>query len=290
MNDRLFNKGLRDLGTITKLSFSLQVIILIISTLSMVTMISFYNTNKGFKYAILKSLGSTDRHLYWLSLLQTSYIFVLGTLFSLPLMALFHYVIIRGTYSGSIWNNESFREVMRGTLIWLVVLYGFMLVLSFLSIRAQRDKSMKQSFEGNMRHDSHPADHVIVQMKSFHTKQLLGQLLLYPKRTLLSLLTMSVSILVILFAVTFAKEAAGIWTTDIDYYLSSQEDIYSKVVDGHTVLVSKDVTYSPAEVRQLQAVKGIAWIDKEPSMLNVMPVLKREDATATILSWIKKYA
>ncbi|WP_415841414.1 hypothetical protein, partial [Paenibacillus alkaliterrae] len=40
----------------------------------------------------------------------------------------------------------------------------------------------------------------------------------------------------------------------------------------------------------LQAVKGIAWIDKEPSMLNVMPVLKREDATATILSWIKKYA
>ncbi|USB33579.1 FtsX-like permease family protein [Paenibacillus sp. YPG26] len=285
VNERLIYNGLKDLDALTKISMSLQTVILLISLLGLPTLISFFNANRNFNYAVLRSLGSTSRHLYQITVYQTTFIFLVGTLLSLPLFLLFQYLITIGTTNGS----TIFSGLTAGSLIWFFVIYILIILSSILSVLTQRSKSMKQNFDTVISHSNTLLNDLVDNVRNFHIKQLLRQLFLYPKRTLLSLLTMTISIVVVLFALAFSKEAAGIWTTDIDYYLSSQENVYSKKIEHHNVLISQDITYSPQEVAKLQSVKGIIGIDKEPSMTDVMPVIKRSYATPFILSWAQKF-
>ena len=102
--------------------------------------------------------------------------------------------------------------------------------------------------------------------KSFTLKQLTIQILSHRKTSILSTLTLSFSILLILFSVTLAKESQGIWNTKIDYYLDSQQLVSTKMVDGHSVIANKGLAYSPDEVRKIESLKGINYIDKWPYM------------------------
>ncbi|MFB9325798.1 FtsX-like permease family protein [Paenibacillus aurantiacus] len=290
MNERLIYYGLKDFGIITKLSLVVQLIILIVALVSLTTLISFYNANRNFNFAVLKSLGATSKYLYQLTVFQTSYIFMLGTLLSIPLVLILKKVITSGNYNSGITRSSDWLAMGSGSLKWLVVLYGVIVVSSLLSVRTLKDKSAKQSFETDIALGNHRTVEWISSINSFRIKQLAIQLFLFPKRTLLSLLTIIISIMVILISVTFSKETAGTWDSEDDYYLSSQENIFSKTIDRHIVRVSPDIIYSPEEVHKLESLKGINLVDKEPSMFDIMPILKKENLTPYLLSWIEKYS
>ncbi|PWW00870.1 putative ABC transport system permease protein [Paenibacillus cellulosilyticus] len=284
MNEHLYNNGLKDLRGIGIISWFLEGIMLIISTVSIVTLISFFNANRSYKYGVLKSLGSTDRHLIRLQLYQTSYLFIFGTLAAIPMTVIMHFGIIAKSYGTGGILYDSSMTVLKETLLWVMFLYIVITGASLFAIKAHKNKSLGEIFNSNRGQHSGRVEQWVDEFQSFEVKQLLRQAFLFPKRTILSYITMGAAILVILIAGTYAKEASGIWTTDIDYYLSSQEDILSKEINQHPVLVSKDVTYPTVDVQQLQSIKEIALIDKVPSMLDVLPIMKQSDVPSTLRS------
>ena len=80
INNRLLYTGLNDYEKITVLSVSLQIIILIVSSLSILTILSFFNVNQRIKFAIFKALGCSNKYLYLISILQTTYVYLFGNI------------------------------------------------------------------------------------------------------------------------------------------------------------------------------------------------------------------
>ncbi|WP_181438540.1 ABC transporter permease [Paenibacillus sambharensis] len=288
INDHLFQNGLRDLGPLAITSVFMQTAVLIISLLSIVTLQTFYQAKRHLKYAVLKSLGGTTGHLYKLGLLQTTFIYFIGAGLAVPLTLLLQSFMLKGIYTGNLITGH-FSDSFRSTLLWVSLLYVFMVSSSCFAIWQHRDKSMKEMLAAGTSGSS-LAHGWIAAIRSFRFKQLLRQMAVYPQQTFLSFMTITVAIIVLLFANVFAREAAGIGATDIDYYLSAQETIYSTTIDGHTVLLSQDLTYSPDEVKRLEALNGVALVIKEPSMQDVRLSIQRHTMTPSLQDWIAKYS
>ncbi|MGG1516362.1 FtsX-like permease family protein [Paenibacillus oryzisoli] len=285
INDRLLFTGLNDYEKITVLSVCLQIIILIVSSLCILTMLSFFNVNQRIKFAIFKSLGCSNNRLYLISILQTTYVYFGGILASTPLVILLHFLIIKHTYGFAIINKNSITGILIGTTVWLLILYILITLLSFLTIKKSKKSSISKGMQaGGLLNENY--SNKLNYFKSFTLKQLTIQIFSHPKTSILSTLTLSFSILLILFSVTVAKESQGIWNTKIEYYLDSQQLVSTKMVDGHTVVANKGLTYSPDEVRKIESLKGIAYIDKSPYMLEVHPIINKDLLTSSLISWI----
>lgn len=288
INDNLLYFGLNDYDKISVLSTTLQIAFLVLSSLCILTILSFFNVNQRIKFATFKAMGCSNNYLYFLSLLQTTYVYLGGILFSIPMVVLFHILIIKNTYGSSIFNKNSIMGIFFGVSIWLVILYVLVIILSFWTIkRAEKNSISKGMQVGELLNDNYAE--VLHYFKRFSLKQLSIQILSHRKVTILSVLTLSFSILLILSSVTFAKESQGIWNTQIDYFLDSQQVVGTKVVNGKSVIVNKGLAYQPSEVREIESMKGIKFIDKSPYMLDIQTVISDDLLTPSLISWINKF-
>ncbi len=287
INDRLFYNGLKDIKNIMIISYTIQFSILLVSSFSILSMLSYFNTNQINKFAIFKAIGCTDKKLFFIAFFQIIILYMLGIILSIPLFSIFYHMIINNTYGYSLLKS-SMGGLLVSTLVWLVLLFILIVAISYLSIIKHSKNSININLKGD-KSNSFLSNIKMPIINHFSIKQLIIQLLSYPKNTMLSIFTLTFSILVILFSFTMAKESTGIWDTKIDYYLTSQELIGTKIIDNKTVVVTKGGTFNPSEVREIEMLDGIKYIDKKPFMLDVLPLIEEEILTPSLISCIKKY-
>ncbi len=278
LNDRLIHHGLKDYEKIMVLSYILQFIILIVSLLCILTIFAYYNSNQVAKYSVFRALGCTTRHLHIIQCLQITIIFILGSLCSIPLILFFRYMIVRTSYG--IIEANFLDGLYYINLLWFVILFAIILTLSYLKLRKVNHKGINRNLQVESRDIELLAR---VNHNKFNIKQLMMQILLYPKQSLLSIFTICFTILLLLFSNTIANELKGGWTTKIDFYLTSQELIGTKLVSGRSVVVTKGLTFSPSDVSKIEQLSGIKHFEKEPFMVDVRAIMKRSDMSKSLL-------
>lgn len=288
INYNLFYKGLKTYNKIVILAYILKITILFLSTFSLLTILTFFNSNQRIKLGILRAIGCNNKNLYIIAFYQTVLIYLLGILFSIPLLFLFHFLIIENSYGIKFLTIESSISTILGMGTWLILLFIFIQGLSYITIRKISLYSINNTLKGNDTNFGKRFNFVD-KIKNFYIKKFTIQILSNPKHSVFIILTICCSILVVLFSHTFAKENEGIWTTKIDYYLTSQETFRYKVVDGMNVLKNKGLTFSPSKVRALELQEGIKYIDKEPFMFDIHPIINNKLIVPTISKWITNH-
>ncbi|MBD2845509.1 ABC transporter permease [Paenibacillus sp. IB182496] len=288
INDNLLYFGLRDYEKISVLSLVLAIALLISSSFCIITMVTFFNINQKNKFAILKTLGCSNNNLHLISFTQTIYIYFSGIITSIPLILLFHSLIIKNSYVISAFSKTIFLDILLGVMSWIFTLFILVTSLHFLSNKKNQKNSINENIKEINTIDNKYSN-IIDGNKFFTFKQLLFQFFTYRKQNILFLFTLSFSIILILLSVTFAKESQGIWNTKVDFYLNSQQMIGLKVINGHSVVLNKGNSFTPSEVREIESLRGIRFIEKSPYMLDVHPVIDDNLLTSTLKTWVNDY-
>lgn len=123
-------------------------------------------------------------------------------------------------------------------------------------------------------------------IKRFEIKQLTRQLFLFPKQFILTVAMISLSILILLFSVIFQKETEGIWDIDEYYYLNSQEVYGFDTQDNLPILLRKGLTFSEQQVTNLKILPGVQYVEKNPFMVDVIPLITSQQKTKDITQWL----
>lgn len=133
INDRLLYTGLIDYDTVSTLAIIFQVVVLVMSIISMITIISFYNIKVLKKMAILKANGATSKSVFWILIYQ--YLLMLGVslLLAIPLSLPLTKLIIVNTYNNGELANLNWP--------YIIGLQAIMLLMTglFLTIKTIRD-------------------------------------------------------------------------------------------------------------------------------------------------------
>ncbi|WP_307719390.1 ABC transporter permease [Paenibacillus xylaniclasticus] len=267
LNERLFNKGLLEARNLKNISTALQLAILVTSAIQILTLFSFYYYNNRQKFSVLKTVGATSGHLGRLSVIQISMMFIGSSIISIPIIIAAHLAITRSTYKMSVFNTSVMKEIVPAILLWSVLVYSIAIVSALASI--VNNKGTIGAALINPGSISKRVLQYMTSIRKFERKQLLMQLGLFPKQIIFLVLSLACSILIVLVSIVYAKEAAGIWNTDIDYYLTSQENIISRQIEGHRVLVSEERVFTSQAVDKLESLDGIKLVVKEPFMNDV---------------------
>jgi len=279
LNERLFNKGILEAEKLQDISFAIQLSILIASAITILTMFSFYYYNNQKKFSIFKTVGATSIHLGKISVIQTSILFIVSVIISIPVIIAFHIFIIHRTYRMSLFNKEILTESIPSVLFWAAIVYVIAIASMLVSIVKSKGKVGSAVNKSNIDDRGIGLSKIALQyissVKRFESKQLILQLGLFPKQIVLLVLALTCSILIVLVSVVFAKETAGIWNTDIDYFLTSQENMVSQSIEGHKVLVSDERFFSSRDVDRVESLSGIKLIVKEPFMYDVSIAMKK---------------
>lgn len=286
LNDMLLYNGLKDINNITIISFCIQLFILLVASLSIIIMMSYFNANQMTKFAVFKVLGCTNKMLFIISTIQTLLIYVFGLAFSSPLLFIFHYILTRNTYGYSLIENNLWKLLLY-TIIWLVLLFITILWLSLMALKKQYSNCISANLRGSI---SGFLMTRLSKTRHYVIKQLTIQIFSNPKNAVLALLTLSISILLTLLSYTMANESAGIWDTEIDYFLTSRKTIRMESINNMTIVDENIRTFDPSEVKKIESLFGIKYIDKNPFMMDVFPIFQEKILTASLLNLINKYA
>lgn len=284
-NDRLFLIGLKDDGNTTKISFGFQLIILLLSSICVLSLVSFFYFAQRNKFFVFRALGCSYRRLYVISLIQITIVFVMGMLMSIPFFITIHYVILITTYGLDVFFYLTSRTILL-SVIWVLLIYLVIAFLLYWEIARQSKRNIAANLKGD-KPDFIFTSKQISGIKSFRIKQMFMQFFAAPRDTLFSIFTLTCCMVVLIFSFLIAEESKGLWTMDVDYYVEAQEWTVSKQISGKDVILSDIVVFDPMEVRKIQHTDGIKYVDKTPYMENVSAVFQTKHVSQELLSDVK---
>jgi putative ABC transport system permease protein len=288
VNERLFNKGLADYDHVSSLSIIFQSLTLLLSLFCIISLFSCFNLEQSQKIAILKAIGSNNQNLYSLYFYQCMIIFFLSLVVSIPLHLIFHFLIIENSFEQSMFNPMNIFYLFSVISFWLLLLFWITFFISIQTVKNLRDYSINEMLSRKM-DSNHLYDKFAKYFQTFTNKQLARQLLTFPKQLIFTVIILCFSILLITFSFFVQKESAGIWDTTQHYYLTSQETYGFDTVENLTVLKKPGLTFSVDDVRKLEKTPGILYIDKNPFMKDVHPLIDPDSVTPSIRSWMEKF-
>lgn len=280
LNSRLLFIGLGDYDLISNLSLVFQLIITVLSFVSIITLISFYTTKTRKKIAIFKSTGAKNNQIKLILNLQNFVLLCMGVLLSIPLAILFSYIIISNTYKGGTLENLNWLLILSMMILVIFVTWITLVVKVRFELKNLQDTSINSLLKGEKKEISK------IQTKYFWLKQISIQIMTYKKMTILTIMTLTLSMLVILMSLFLQNETKGIWDTDIDYYVASQESYTFDMVDNLTVLKEKGITFSRNEINSIEIDSNVKSIEKIPFMPDVHLLVDLDDSIMPLKSWI----
>ncbi|KLV26970.1 hypothetical protein ABW02_08315 [Niallia circulans] len=283
VNEKLFLEGLRDYDTIRNISIFYQTVILFISIFSISSLFAYFNKSQRRKIGVLKALGIKRMQLYFFYFSQTFILFFSGLILAVPLNYVFKFLIINKSFKEGIstYQNQTYTF----SICWILFLFFMVLFLSFWEIFRSRNLSIKMLINGV---EKIPIVNILINknIKRFEIKQLTRQLFLFPKQFILTVAMISLSILILLFSVIFQKETEGIWDIDEYYYLNSQEVYGFDTQDNLPILLRKGLTFSEQQVTNLKILPGVQYVEKNPFMVDVIPLITSQQKTKDITQWL----
>ncbi|WP_374717496.1 FtsX-like permease family protein [Neobacillus sp.] len=290
INEKLFNKGLIDYDTIFFLSITFQCLTLLLSLFCIVSLFSYFNIEQNHKIAVLKAIGSNKLKLYKIYFYQCLIIFLLSLIVAIPLQLVLHLLIIDQSFKQGTINTSNIFYLISVIAIWLFLIF---IIIFFISTRSVK-KSDRFSINELLSKQMDPSYLYDIftkkfNLKSFTKKQLARQLFIYPKQLIFTILILCFTILLITFSIFIQKEAAGIWDTTQEYYLTSQETYGYETIDNFNVLKNQGLTFSVEDVKEIEKIPGILYIDKNPFMVDVHPLIHSNLITPSIRKWIEDY-
>lgn len=286
-NQRLFYNGLANYKHITILSIIFQVVILLATFLCMYCLLYFFNTTQNRKLAILKAIGSTNLNLLKINISQILYLLFWGVLVSLPFQYFLHVWIIQNTFNISNLKVSNALYVFIIVILWTSVIFGVTFISSYLSINRLKKNSINEMLK-DLQYKKKKSTKLSIKSNEFTINKILHQLQTYPKHSVLLVSIITLSILTLSVSIFVEKESSGIWDTEIDYYLNSQEVYASKEIDNLTVLFQEGLTFSLNEVKQVEDKSGIKYVEKTPFMIDVHPMIQENLVTPSIQEWINQ--
>lgn len=284
VNFKLFYDGLNEYNMILYLCFFFQCFLLIISTFCLISIFSYFNRKQMQKIAIMKAVGIKNKSLYLIYIYQCFLLFFMGIVFAIPLQYLFKKFILKMSFEESIIISQS------GTFFIILAYLGFIFLLILFSSIRPLLKSKSYSLKQLMTDDvSNVRTHYFSKrFKHFETKQLVRQLFLFPKQFAYTVISISMSILILIFSIVLQKESEGIWNVDEHYYLNSQEIYGFDTVDNIPLLLKQGLTFSKKDALEIENSPGVKHVEKNPFMVDVIPLIENGQETTSIDWWLKK--
>ncbi|MGM9988384.1 MAG: FtsX-like permease family protein [Bacillaceae bacterium] len=285
INDNLLFKGLKQYDNITNLTNAFLIIIFAASSFCFFGLFYYFNLSQLKKDAQMKALGCNDLRLYMIHVIQCVIIFFLSVVFSVPLLSVFHRLIIKNTFLEGEFITSDISNIILKIFIWLFLLLIVVIANSSLPVRKFKGNSIN-NFMNDYQINSKiykPKD-----SSSFFIKQLLIQMGQLPKQTILIIITLCICILTVVFSFFLQKESEGIWDAEQDYYIDAQEIFAFENIKNLSVLVNEGQTFSLDDVDSLEHTKGIDSIEKNPFMVDVHPLINEDNITYSLKSWINQ--
>lgn len=285
INHRLNDWGLAHYETISWLAIIFQTIVLVSAVLSMFSLFYFFNHQQTKKFGIMSSLGAKKKDLFKIALSQNSAMFIAGVVFAIPLQILLHFLIIQNTFHVSDFFSSRWLYILGIVFVWMIVVFVLINFYSIQAIKSIDNYSINEIIKEQSRNHLKTRK-IPIRLHSFMLRQIWLQLLTYPKHAVILILTITISILAIVLSFFVAKESAGIWDEDLDYYLNSQEIYGFDTVDNLAVLLQGGLTFGAEDTKQLENMDGVRSVKKKPFMPDVFPLLDNSQLTANIHNWI----
>lgn len=283
-NHRLYYNGLSDLKPISLFSTIFQVLTLITSFLAIYSLLFFFNINQQKKFAILKTVGSSNLSLLKINLSQILVMIMFGFLFAIPLQIGLHNLIIKNTFNVSSLESSNLIFISSVLLIWILVIFVLSLISSIMALKEIQKKSINSLLRdrGGIKKN---INQIPIRTNDFAIRKVFLQALSNLKHTIIIVVTLTLSILILSLSVYIEKESHGIWNIEEDYYLNSQQTFSYEIVDNLNVLKQEGLTFLPEDIEDLEKNPSIEFIEKHPFMIDVHPLLTEEQMTSDIQKW-----
>lgn len=285
INDRLLYTGLIDYDTVSTLAIIFQVVVLVMSIISMITIISFYNIKVLKKMAILKANGATSKSVFWILIYQ--YLLMLGVslLLAIPLSLPLTKLIIVNTYNNGELANLNWPYIIGLQAIMLLMTGLFLTIKTIRDVKKMNNSSISSLLRGVK--ESLPITEL--NTNKFVYKQLYMQVITYKNLSILTTLSLCLSMLITTTSFFLQKETAGIWDDDADYVIVAQEIYLHKEIEHLNVLKEEGLTISTKDVERIEALPSVLHVDKTPFMVDVHPLIQTNSVTQPIENWISSH-
>ena len=287
-NERLFSLGLMNYEHITMVSFIFQISILITSFLCMYSIFYFFYNGQQKKFSLLVAMGAKEKDLLKILLSQNVFIFFSSVIISIPFILLFHYVIITKTYQ---FGQYSFSDSVQSfilVLIYMLIIFLITIWNAVHEIKRLKKHTINETLKGEQIRPYKELKFTD-RLNNFTVKQMFSQTMTYPKQSLLIILTITFSILIIIFSIYVEKETIGLWDDKrYQYYLNSQEIYSFDTIDNLTVLTKPGLTFSAKDVEDLENKSGITFVQKTPFLVDLHPLINEKIISFSLESWINQ--
>lgn len=290
INDNLVHKGLYYIDFISNVSLVIQIILCFVLIISLSSILSFYLTRQQYNFAVFKSVGASVSHLLRYTQYQITLIYFVGTLLSVPLIVLYHHTILNRLFYYTKLSNYSYKDSpLISLLVFLILTYIISIVVLTYVYKRQFDHSINDLHRKNIISASYNFTFLDSKVRSFQFKQLILQCMLLPRRTIVLLVTMTLSFLLIFLSMTLTKESMIRLEEGSKYYISSQLYSVMKTVDNHLVYLSDDTVFTQEDIHNLETQEGIAILAKSPSFSTIKISMNTLKLVSSIKNWIEKY-
>ncbi|MEI3612671.1 ABC transporter permease [Pseudogracilibacillus sp. SO30301A] len=288
INEQLFSLGLQNYEHITMVSFIFQISILITSFLCMYSIFYFFYNGQQKKFSLLAAMGANEKDLFKILLSQNVCIFFSSFIISIPFILLFHYVIINKTYQFSHYSFSDSAQTFIVVLIYMLIIFLITIWNAVHEIKRLKKYTINETLKGEQIRPYKELKFTD-RLNNFTVKQIFSQTLTYPKQSLLIILTITFSILIIIFSIYVEKETIGLWDDKrYQYYLNSQEIYSFDTIDNLTVLTKPGLTFSAKDVEDLENKSGITFVQKTPFLVDLHPLLNEKFVSYSLENWINQ--
>ncbi|MBO1002602.1 ABC transporter permease [Pseudogracilibacillus auburnensis] len=285
-NHRLFSLSLQNYDHISMVSFIFQLAILITSFLCIYSIFYFFHFGQQKKLSLLKAVGANDKNLFKIYLSQNVFIFLFGFIIAIPFIIFFHYMIIHHTFHLSHYSLSYFIPTFAIVMIWMLIVFLITIWNAVQAIKRLKKHSINESLK-DVQISPYKEGTFVDRINNFSIKQIVIQAFTYPKQSLLMIVTISFSLLIIIFSIYVEKETIGLWNDNRNqYYLNSQEIYSSNTVDNLTVLTKPGLTFSLKDIEELESRSGISYIQKIPFLVDLHPVINEKFISFSLENWI----
>lgn len=251
LNERYLNDGLLDYYGIALLAVVFKYIILFLSILSLINILTYFNHHQLEKIGVLKTQGATNKDILMMKVYQYLFLIIISSFASIPFIVLIFKVIVKYTYdNGDL--NASIWSIISSFLVPLVCYILFLIIKTFMETEKIRGstvikllKNRGKSFDYNL----------FVPFKNRVFK-------INSVSYLVNLVTVTLSLITILFSFFLHKESAGIWDTDLNYYLTANETIQYGTQEGKRVVLNEKEAFNYEDIKHLEELKGVKEIEK----------------------------
>ncbi|MCW1927918.1 ABC transporter permease [Bhargavaea beijingensis] len=282
INSRLLHTGLIDYGTVSTVAFAFQIVVICLSIISILTLLSFYFANTVKKIGIFKAVGANTRNIF--SIISYQYLIMLsaGILLAVPMSIPLTTLIVENTYDNGKPNDLNWAYIIGLNLVMILIISLCVVLKTIQDVRKVHASSVASS----MRSNTQQLDISKLRTEKFILKQLYMQVVTYKKWSILTVLSLSLCMLVITLSIFIQKETAGIWGSDVDYYISAQELFQSKTIGHLEVLKEEGLTISANDVNRIESLPFVSNVEKTPFMVDVHPLIEEEFIPQSLGNWI----